>query len=32
MLSPDLKKYIEDNGIILTTWREMMERREKVGE
>ncbi|MCU0326102.1 MAG: polysaccharide deacetylase family protein [Spirosomaceae bacterium] len=30
MLSPDLKKYIKDNGIILTTWRELMERRQKV--
>ncbi len=32
MLSPDLKKYIEENGIILTTWRELMERRGKVKE
>ncbi|MCF8248016.1 MAG: polysaccharide deacetylase family protein [Saprospiraceae bacterium] len=32
MLSPDLKKYIEENGIILTTWRELMERRGKVRE
>ena len=30
MLSPDLKKYIEDNGFILTTWRELKERRDKV--
>jgi hypothetical protein len=30
MLSPDLKKYIADNGIILTTWRELKERRDKV--
>lgn len=30
MLSPDLKKYIQDNGIILTTWRELKQRREKV--
>lgn len=30
MLSPDLKKYILDNGIILTTWRELKERRDKV--
>lgn len=30
MLSPDLKQYIKDNGIILTTWRELMERRQKV--
>jgi predicted glycoside hydrolase/deacetylase ChbG (UPF0249 family) len=27
MLSPDLKKYIQTQGIILTTWRELMERR-----
>ncbi len=32
MLSPDLKKYIEENGIILTTWRELMERRGRVRE
>ncbi len=30
MLSPDLKKYIMDNGIILTTWRELKERRDKI--
>lgn len=30
MLSPDLKKYIQENGIILTTWRELKERRDKV--
>lgn len=30
MLSPDLKAFIEKNGIILTTWREVMERRQKV--
>jgi chitin disaccharide deacetylase len=30
MLSPELKKYIQDNGIILTTWRELKERRDKV--
>ena len=30
MLSPELKKYIADNGIILTTWRELKERRDKV--
>jgi chitin disaccharide deacetylase len=32
MLSPDLKKYIEENGIILTTWRELMERRGMIKE
>ncbi len=30
MLDPALKKYIEDHHIILTTWRELLERREKV--
>lgn len=30
MLSPDLKKYIQKEGIILTTWRELMERRKKI--
>ena len=30
MLSPKLKKYIRDNNIILTTWRELKERRDKV--
>ncbi len=29
MLSPELKKYIADNGLILTTWRELKERRDK---
>jgi hypothetical protein len=27
MLSPRLKKYIEDNNIILTAWRELNKRR-----
>lgn len=31
MLSQDLKTYIEQKGIILTTWREVMERRQKAG-
>ncbi len=30
MLDPALKKYIQDNGIIMTTWRELKERRDKV--
>ncbi|AFK05279.1 YdjC family protein [Emticicia oligotrophica DSM 17448] len=30
MLDPKLKKYIQDNQIILTTWRELKERRDKV--
>ncbi len=32
MLSPELKKYIQENGIILTTWRELIERRKRVKE
>lgn len=31
MTNPELKKFIEKEGIILTTMRELMERREKVG-
>lgn len=30
MISPELKKYIEEEEIILTTWREVMERRNTV--
>lgn len=30
MKSPELKKYLQDNRILLTTWREMMERRKKL--
>jgi predicted glycoside hydrolase/deacetylase ChbG (UPF0249 family) len=30
MIDPELRKYIEKEGIILTTWREAMERRKKV--
>ncbi len=30
MLDPVLKKYIQDNGIILTTWRELKQRRDKI--
>ncbi|PWJ57771.1 hypothetical protein CLV98_106243 [Dyadobacter jejuensis] len=30
MLDPDLKAYIQKNNIVLTTWRELMERRQKV--
>jgi chitin disaccharide deacetylase len=29
MLNPDFKKALKSNGIILTTWRELMERRKK---
>ncbi len=29
MMDPELKKFIEKEGIILTTWRELMERRKK---
>ena len=31
MLSPELKKYLRDKGIILTSWRELKERRDQVG-
>ena len=31
MLDPRLRKFLKDNGFILTTWREVMERRIKVG-
>ena len=31
MLDPRLRKAIEDEGIVLTTWRELKERRDKVG-
>jgi predicted glycoside hydrolase/deacetylase ChbG (UPF0249 family) len=30
MIDPELKKYIEKEGIIITTWREAMHRRQKV--
>jgi len=30
MLDPAFKKFMKDNGFILTTWRELMERRKKV--
>lgn len=30
MIDPELRKFIEKEGIILTTWREAMERRQKV--
>jgi hypothetical protein len=30
MQSPALKKYLSDKGIILTTWREMMQRRKTI--
>jgi hypothetical protein len=30
MIDPMLKQYIENKGIILTTWRELMERRKKI--
>lgn len=30
MMDPRLKKYLEDEGIILTTWREVMERRKNI--
>jgi hypothetical protein len=30
MLDPGFKKFLNDNGFILTTWHELMQRREKV--
>jgi len=30
MTDPDVKKFIENEGIILTTWRELKERRQRV--
>jgi len=30
MLDPELKAYIKANGIVLTTWKELLERRKKV--
>jgi len=30
MIDPELRKYIEKEGIILTTWKEAMQRRQKV--
>ncbi len=30
MLDPGFKKFLKDNGFILTTWRELMQRRKKV--
>jgi hypothetical protein len=30
MTDPDVKKFIENEGIILTTWRELHERRQRV--
>lgn len=32
MQDPAFKKFLQDEGIILTTWREVMERRGKVGQ
>lgn len=31
MVDPRLRKFLEDQGFILTTWKEIMERRQKVG-
>jgi len=31
MMDPRLRKFLKDNGYILTTWREVMERRIKAG-
>ena len=31
MIDPEVRKTIEEEHIILTTWRELKERRDKVG-
>ncbi len=31
MTDPEVRKTIQDEGIILTSWRELLQRREKVG-
>lgn len=31
MISPEVRKCIEDEGIILSSWRELKERRDKIG-
>ena len=30
MLDPGFRKFLRDNGFVLTTWRELMERRQKI--
>jgi hypothetical protein len=30
MLDPGFKQFIKDEGIIITTWRELKERRDKI--
>ncbi|OHB63242.1 MAG: hypothetical protein A2Y76_09750 [Planctomycetes bacterium RBG_13_60_9] len=32
MLDPDVRSFIKDNGIVLTTWRELKKRREAAGQ
>ena len=32
MLAPELRKVIEEEGLVLTTWRELGERRRKAGD
>jgi hypothetical protein len=31
MISPEVKKVVEEEGIVLTNWRELKERRDKIG-
>ncbi|MNE96610.1 hypothetical protein D3C80_1948290 [compost metagenome] len=31
MMDPNFRKFLQDQGFILTTWREVMERRMKAG-
>jgi hypothetical protein len=31
MIAPELRRVVEQEGIVLTTWRELGERRKRVG-
>jgi len=31
LMDPEIRQFIEDEGIILTTWKEMKERRDRIG-
>ena len=31
MTDPEVRKTVQDEGIILTSWRELLQRREKLG-
>jgi hypothetical protein len=32
MIDPEIRKTVQKEGIILTTWRELKERRDKAGQ